>query len=381
MKHYRRELSLKEVLQRKSAFLLGPRSTGKTSLYQDQIEADRVYDLLEAKTYRRLQQYPEFLFDEIQKKGECVVIDEVQKLPALLDEVQRAIQKKGTTFLLTGSSARKLKKVNSNLLGGRATHVSLFPLTSSEIPDFDLMRYLNHGGIPRHYLCAEKYLKDELDDYIALYLREEIAHEAATRSLDAFARFLDIMALHSGDELAVENFSSDCAIKASTFRNYIEILKDTLAGFEVPPYLSTNKRKAITRSKFYLFDVGLTGYLAGRGKIEKKNEVFGKAFEHFIAQELRAYLHYRRLRLPLCYWRSTSQFEVDFIIGNEMAIEVKGSELVHERYLKGLRALMEERQIKQFSVVSLEPLVRRTQGITIYPWKEFLTRLWSDALI
>jgi predicted AAA+ superfamily ATPase len=252
---------------------------------------------------------------------------------------------------------------------------------SQEIPDFDLEKYLNHGGIPRHYLAEKRVLKDEMEDYTALYLKEEILDEALTRKLDGFSRLLETMARHSGDELAIEAFASDCGIKAGTFRNYLDILKDTLVGFEVSPFLSTKKRKAITRSKFFLFDVGVANHLAGRGWLTPKSELFGKAFEHWVAMELRAFLAYRRIRAPLCYWRSTSQFEVDFIVGDELAIEVKGTSMVQDRMLKGLVALGEENLVRNRIVVSLDPKPRKMsgvfEGIEILPWQDFLTRLWG----
>ncbi len=374
---YKRILDLSALLDRKSAFLFGARSTGKTSLYRETLNPARVYDLLNAATLRRLRERPSLIYEECLSKGELIVIDEVQKIPGLLDEAHRTIEDKKARFLMTGSSARKLKRSQSNLLGGRATQAELLPLTSREIPEFDLFRYLNCGGIPRHYLASPKQIEGELDDYASLYLKQEILDEALTRSLEGFTRFLEIMALHSGDELAIENFASDCGIKASTFRNYLDILKDTLLGFEAPPFLATRKRKAITRSKIYLFDVGVAGFLSHRGTLAPKNPLTGKAFEHFIAMEIRAFLSYRRIRQPLTYWRSASQFEVDFLIGRELAVEVKASELVHERMLRGLRALREEKLIKNYVVASFDPRRRVVDGIEIVPWPEFLDKLWS----
>lgn len=378
---YPRLLDLPDLVARKSAFLFGARSTGKTWLYQRSLKPARVYDLLNAQTLRRLLLRPGLLYEECRSPGELVVVDEVQKIPELLNEVHRSIEGKGARFLLTGSSARKLKRSQPNLLGGRATQAELLPLTSREIPVFDLFRYLNHGGIPRHYSAPPEQIHNELDDYVSLYLKQEILDEALTRSLEGFSRFLDVMALHSGDELAIENFASDCAIKASTFRNYIDVLKDTLIGFEVPPFLSTRKRKAITRSRVYLFDVGVAGFLSGRGMLAPKHPLAGKAIEHFVAMEIRAFLAYRRIRKPLMYWRSTSQFEVDFIVGRDIAIEVKAAELVHERMLKGLRALSEEGLVKRHIVVSLDPRPRVIDGVEVLPLEEFLRQLWSGELV
>jgi predicted AAA+ superfamily ATPase len=378
---YSRLLDLAGILARKSAFLLGPRSSGKTYLYTQTLSPDRVYNLLDRAVLKRLTNRPGLIYEECTSRDELIVIDEVQKIPDLLDEVHRTIEDKAARFLLTGSSARKLKRTQANLLGGRATRLEMFPLVSREIPEFDLLRYLNHGGIPRHYDVDDAYLTSELDDYVSLYLKEEIKDEAVTRKLDAFSRFLDVMALHSGDELAIESFASDCQVKATTFRNYIEVLEDTLIGFKVAPFTSTAKRKAITRSKFYLFDVGITNYLAHRLPIMPKSEAFGKSFEHLIALELRAFLALNRLPHALCYWRSTSQMEVDFIVGTDLAIEVKASSLVVERDLRGLKALREEGKISRLIVVSMDPSARQLSGIDIMPWFNFLQALWRGDLI
>jgi predicted AAA+ superfamily ATPase len=325
--------------------------------------------------------HPERIYDECTSSNEIIIIDEIQKIPNLLDEVHRTIEDKKAKFLLTGSSARKIKRTQSNLLGGRAAFCELLPLTQFEITDFDLEKYLNHGGIPRHYLTASQDISSELDDYTALYLKQEVLEEALTRRLDDFARFLEVMALHSGDEVAIEHFASDCGIKSGTFRNYLEILKDTLIGFEVSPFLASKKRKAITRSKIYLFDVGVTNSLARRGVVKPKSELWGKCFEHFMAMELRAYLSYKRIKETLCYWRTTSQFEVDFIIGNQLAVEVKATNNIHDRMLKGIMALKEEGLIKRYCVVSDEPEVRIVNGIEIMPWSKFLELLWAGKLI
>lgn len=384
MKHslFDRDIDLALALKRKSVFLLGPRSTGKSHLYKNVLKADRVYDLLDSKTLRRLTSHPELLNQEIQKPGELIIIDEVQKIPEILNEVHRCIEDHQARFLLTGSSARKLKRNHANLLGGRATWLELMPLTWQEISKlkkFDLVRYLNQGGIPRHYLCEPIEIEQELEDYASLYLKEEIKDEAVTRNLEGFSRFLEVMALHSGDELAFEAFASDCHVKTATFKNYIEVLKDTLLGFEVPAFTKTKKRKAITRSKFYLFDVGVTRHLSGSGIVTTKSPLFGKAFEHWIAIELRSWIQYRSKKSKLSYWRSTSQFEVDFIL-DEIAVEVKSTELVTERMLRGLHALLEEKIIKKAIVISREPRPRKVGSIEILPYTIFLERLWSNQL-
>lgn len=263
------------------------------------------------------------------------------------------------------------------MLGGRAWEARLFPLTFHEIGKaFDLEKYLTRGGLPRAFLS--EHWKEELRAYVGVYLKEEIAAEALTRNLPQFSRFLEVASLQSGEELSLEGIASDAQIQAKTVGNYIEILEDTLLGFRVPAFTKTKTRKAITRAKFFLFDVGVTGHLAKRGQVQKGSEVFGKAFEHFLFQELRAYLAYRRSDAELCYWRSVNKQEVDMIVGQELAVEIKGTKSVQPKHLKGLKALREEKLVKNYCVVSLDPKLRVIDGITIYPWKEFLSKLWSN---
>lgn len=266
-----------------------------------------------------------------------------------------------------------------NLLGGRAWEAHLFPLSCSEMPDFDLMKYLNRGGLPHVYLSEDPV--EELKSYVNLYLRDEVMAEALVRRVEGFARFLDVMALQNGEELHYQGLSSDAGVPARTIQNYVQILEDTLIGFSVPSFMATRKRKAITRAKFFLFDVGVVNTLAHRGAIEPRSELFGKSFEHFLRLELRAFLSYRRLGLPLQYWRSTSGFEVDCVVADSLALEFKSSDCVSERHLRGLRALREEEMVREYAAVSLDPAVREVDGIKIYPWREFLAALWGGEIL
>ncbi len=374
-----RKQYLPELLSKKSHFLFGARSTGKTFLINQQLKDIKTFSLLDNNTFSQLARRPSFLSESITKNNQSVVIDEIQKLPILLDEVQKLIQEKNIHFLLTGSSARKLKRGGANLLGGRAWVSSLFPLSYSEIPAFNLLKYINRGGLP-HIYPSENHT-DELKNYVSLYLREEIQAEALTRNISNFARFLDIIALQNNEELNFEGISSDTAVSGKTIQSYIQILEDTLLGFSTPAFLRTKKRKAITRSKFLLFDIGVTNTLAMRGKILPKSELFGRAFEHFLMLELRTYLSYNNVDLKLQYWRSTSKFEVDCIIGNMWALEFKSTDMISEKHLKGLKALKEEGLIKNHAIISLDPEQRTINGIKVYPWKDFLDLLWSDKII
>ena len=256
---YSRKLNLLKLLEKKSFFLFGARSTGKTTLIDLQLPGAKIYDLLDAEVFSKLLKRPKLIEEESTGPETVIVIDEIQKMPRLLDEVHRLIQKKQLRFLLTGSSARKLKHGGANLLAGRAWVASLFPLVSAEIPDFDLVTYLNRGGLPQIYGSSD--FEEELRSYINVYLKEEINAEAVVRQVAAFSEFLDLIALSNGQEINYESFASDCQVSPGTLKNYIQILEDTLLGFRIPGYTKTRKRKAITRSKHYLFDIGVTNAL------------------------------------------------------------------------------------------------------------------------
>jgi uncharacterized protein len=375
---YDRILDLTNLLKKKSFFLFGPRGTGKTTLIRRSLPDATVIDLLEIKTYREYLKNPSLISE--QKLRPVVVIDEVQKLPEILDEVHRMIEAEKLTFLLTGSSARKLKRGGANLLAGRAWWAELFPLTSTEIPDFDLMAYLNRGGLPLIYQSDDYF--EELRAYTALYLKEEIQNEALTRKVAQFSDFLELMALSNGQEISYQSIAGDCGVSANSIKNYIEVLEDTLVAFQLEAYTGTRKRKAISRSKLYFFDIGVTNSLANRGEIREGSELFGKAFEHFILLEVRAFLSYRRRNTKMYYWRSTSQFEVDLILDNLWAIEIKGAASIQDKHLKSMRALKEEGTIRYFAVVSRDRHERTTQdGIAILPWKLFLQRLWNGKIL
>lgn len=375
---YPRILDLPALLRQGSHFLLGPRSTGKTFLIGRQLPGAKVYDLLDSDVFARLARRPKTLGEELGDWKGPVVLDEIQKLPALLDEVHRLIETRGLRFLLTGSSARKLRRGGVNLLGGRAREARLFPLCSREVPEFDLVAYLNRGGIPRIHASPE--FREDIQGYTGLYLSQEIMAEAMVRKVGHFARFMDVAALQCGEELNFEGLASDCGVPARTVQNYVSILEDTLVGFQVPAFRATRKRKAITRAKFFFFDVGVVNALAQRGEIKPRSELFGRCFEHFLFLELRAYLSYRRLAHPLQYWRSTSGFEVDCVVGDRLALEFKSSDNTSERHLRGLKALREEGQVANYAVVSLDQEPRRVEGVRIFPWRTFLDELWADKL-
>jgi predicted AAA+ superfamily ATPase len=363
----------------RSAFLFGPRAVGKSTLLRVQFPEARVYDLLDARVYGRLLRDAHLLEEET-APGALIIVDEIQKLPALLDEVHRLIVSSERRFVLTGSSARKLKRGASNLLAGRARLLHLFPLVSAEIPHFELETYLDSGGLP--LIHGDTQARQDLRSYVDLYLREEIQAEALTRNVAAFGRVLDALGVSNGQELNAAAVASDVGAQARTVLNYVEILEDTLLGFRLPAYALRGKRKSTARPKFYLFDVGVAGALAGRSSVRESPEAFGRAFEHFILLELRAALSYARRDDTLSFWRTSTGFEVDAIFGDgRVAIECKATTQVGTTHLKGLRAFREEARPLRCIVVSRDPHPRRTDdGIEILPWRNFLQEVWSGAL-
>lgn len=375
---YKRELNLADLIGKANYFLFGPRATGKSSLVKKTLLNAQIIDLLRDSVYEQLNRRPEALIEFIHNKKEIVVIDEIQKLPKLMDEVHRLIENEKIYFLLTGSSARKLRRHGGNMLGGRAREAQLFPLTRKELGNkFNLLKYLNYGGLPLVY--DSKSPIEDLNSYCKNYLNEEIKIEAAVRNYDRFVRFLEVMSLSNGHELNYEGLSSDCGVPARTLEGHIEVLKDTLIAYELLPFTKTKKRKAISRSKFYFFDTGVANYLAQRLPLSEGSTDLGFSFEQFIINEVRAYLSYRKKNLQISYWRSREK-EVDLIIGQKLAIEIKFSTSFKINFTDGLNALREENLIKNFLVVGRFSTEGVYKGIKYIHYEKFLTLLWSSRL-
>ncbi len=345
-------------------------------MIRQQLADIRTYNLLDQTLFIRLSRNPALIREALTPETRTIVIDEIQKMPALLNEVQLMIEEHGVRFFLTGSSARTLRRKGVNLLGGRARSRVLHPFVSTELGDrFQLERALEFGLLPPIYFSDSP--AEDLAAYAGDYLKEEVAAEALVRNIGAFSRFLEVAALSHGRMINFAQIASDAQVPVSTVREYYGILKDTFIAHEIPAYTETRRRKAISTSKYYLFDVGLTRHLQGRRGLPLGTAEYGEAFESFVLQEIKAFCDYRLLGPP-AYWRSKSQFEVDFVVG-KLAIEVKAKKTVSNRDLRGLMALREENMLSHFVVVSLEPMPRRVDGIDILPWREFLTRLWGGA--
>ena len=389
-------MSIKRLLnmdlpKHQSAFLWGARKTGKSTYLTEHFPDSIYYDLLKTDELTRLLASPHFLREELlaaptEQLVHPVIIDEIQKVPMLLNEVQWLIENKKISFILCGSSARKLKRGAANLLGGRAWRYNFYPLVYKEIHNFDLLRALNHGLLPSHYLSNQPTRM--LRAYIGDYLTEEIQAEALVRNLHKFARFMDLVGFSHGDMLNYTNIARDCGIDAKTVKEYYQILVDTLIGYYIYPYHEKAKRELIQATpKFYLFDTGVANYLSKR-KIETlKGDMAGASFEHFILMELIAYFGLHELDEQIYYWRSKNGLEVDFVLNNgDVAIEVKISSSPDLSDLKGIRAFCEDYQPKHALVVCLAPRKRlltkiNDTSIEILPWQEFLENLWNKKYI
>ena len=371
-----RLVDLNVLLDKKSHFLLGPRQTGKTFLIRHTLENARVYDLLDAEIYLALSRNPRLIAEELQPQDHIVVIDEIQRLPELLNEVHRLIETFRIRFLLTGSSARKLRRGGINLLGGRARTKYLHPLTYKELKrHFDLSAAIERGLIPSIYFSDDP--RADLQAYAGSYLQQEILAEGATRNIPAFSRFLRVAALCNASIVNFTNVANDAQVARTTVYEYFEILKDTLILYELPAWRKSKRRKPLASSKYYFFDVGAVAVLQGR-KFRAGTPEFGEAFETYLMHELKCFSDYVSGE-QLSYWRSTSGFEVDFILGDHTAIEVKGKKNLSPNDIKSLRMLEEEGKLKRYVCVSMEPRRRKVDNIDILPYKEFLDQLWDEA--
>lgn len=379
---YKRLLQLPSTPKR-SFFLWGPRQTGKTSLLEHVYPKSPFISLLLNEELTALSARPGLLRERVRElNSKFIIIDEVQKVPQLLDEVHYMIEKDKVIFGLCGSSARKLKRSHSNLLGGRALRFELFGLTSAELGEaFDLEKYLNRGGLPA--IHDDDNYRSILRAYCADYLKEEIFDEGLIRKLAPFSRFLEFAALSDTEILSFESFARDVGVSGPTIRSYFEILSDTLIGRYLPAYTRRPKRKVSAQPKFYFFDVGVVNHLAQRGDLRPRSELFGKAFENWVHNELTAYISYSSLNETLSYWKVHQGPEVDFVIGHmKVAIEAKASDHIHTDHLKGLREIKKDYpEIKKRFVVSLETKSRRLdEGIVILSVNDFTSRLWSGKL-
>lgn len=365
-----------DLPSKRSAFLWGPRKVGKTYWIHHYLPRPTVVDLLKTDVFAEYASRPSLLRERYQDHKGLLVIDEIQKLPVLLDEIHWLIENRGLSFLLTGSSARKLRRGHPNLLGGRAWRKTMVPLSCLEVDPFDLERIMVSGLLPPHYLSPKPI--EDLRAYVADYLKEEIAQEALIRNIPAFAEFLRVAAITSSELVNYTNIARETGVSSRVVQHYFEILEDTYLGLRIPPWKKSKNRRMILTEKFYLFDVGVANYLARRKPVLGSRE-FGKSFEHYILMELRAYQAYQNPDLPVTFWRTSTGQEVDFILGDkELALEIKGAFRVHEGDIRSLLACREDGPVKKCVIISLEKEPRLiSKGIEVLPWRLFIERLWG----
>ncbi len=365
--------------ENRSAFLWGPRKVGKTYWISRHFK-DAIYiDLLKSEIFAEYATGPWLLRERYSDTKKTIVIDEIQTVPALLNEVHWLMENRGIRFVLTGSSARKLRKKHANLLGGRAWRYTMTPLSLVETDGFDIEDVMVSGLVPPHFLSPDPI--QDLRAYLADYLKEEIAAEAVAQNLPSFAQFLKVAAITSGTLLNYTNAARESGTSAKVVRSYFQILEDTLLGYRISPWKKAVDRRLIETEKFYLFDVGVANYLARRRPAIGTPE-FGNSFEQYLLMELKAYQAYRNPELEISFWRTSTGLEVDFILGNmEVAIEVKGKKRVTSKDASPLRALMQEHKVKQAIIVSLDSEPRKLSGeINVLPWRMFVEKLWAGEL-
>ncbi|MCQ2330211.1 MAG: DUF4143 domain-containing protein [Paludibacteraceae bacterium] len=364
-----------------SIFLFGARQTGKSIFLRQQFGDCIIFDLLDSDLKLRLKKRPSLLFEMLQDKpdGTLIVIDEIPEVPELLNEVHRLIQQKSMRFVLTGSSARKLKRKGRNTLGGRAMPCYFYPFVTAELKDFDLDRVLLYGMLPPHYLA--KHPQKLMAGYIDIYLKEEIQEEALVRNPNDFQQFLSAAAITSGEVVNYTNIAADCGVSSKTVQSYFSILTDTLIGYMLPSYTKVQKRKVTQSPKFYLFDVGIYNYLMHRTSLAQGTPEYGHAFEHFVLQELRAYIGYNNKEERLSYWHTYNGKEIDVVIGDaKLGIEIKSATEILPKHYANFKEYCEEFPDSRCMVVSLDRLTRRSGNIEIIYLYDFLKTLWNGDL-
>jgi len=387
MRFIKRILDIK-LPQKQSAFLWGPRKTGKTTYLKNHFPDSLIFDFLKTDFFIEVSKNPALLRERILAKDKNaikhpIILDEVQKVPQVLDEVHWLIENKGLQFILCGSSARKLRRGHVNLLGGRAWRYEMFPLVTAELKNINLLHALNHGMVPTHYLQDDQECKKSLKAYIQDYLKEEVFAEGLTRNIPAFSRFFDAFGYSHGELTNYSNIARDCGVDSKTVKEYYQILIDTLLAVRIDPFKKRQSRSIITKApKYYLFDVGVANYLRKQHLEEERGEEFGRAFEHFLLMEILAYRSYSGQDFTINFWRTKTGLEIDFILARgEIAIEIKGANRIDKRDLNALVAFAEEYSPKRNFVVCNEKEKRLHGKIEILPWSNFLQELWAGNVL
>lgn len=380
--YVKRRIQLADDLRRSSVLLLGPRRTGKSALLRHEFSEAQTWNLLRSDTFAQLSARPSLIREGLPlTRPSLVVIDEIQKLPRLMDEVHLMIEEFGQRFLLTGSSARKLRRTHTSLMAGRARTRRLFPFVSAEVPitDDNLARVLSHGLLPPIFFSDDP--ATDLRSYVGDYLKEEIQAEALSRNIENFSRFLTRAAAANAQLINFESVASDAQVPARSVREYFALLEDTLVGRMLHPLAEGGQRKVISKAKFYFFDIGVAHALQGVPSVGPLAPGWGDAFESWLFHEITAWNAYTGADLPVHFWRTTAGVEVDFVIDGRVAVEVKATTLADERDTKGLRILAEDRRLERQILVTRDPHPRRLGSVDVLPYPVFLQALWDGSLI
>lgn len=381
-----RVLNLKQYKQ--SLFLFGPRQVGKTYLIKHTLSPDLFINLLDHKEFLRYAKDVSLLSHEVtalNKDKCCIVVDEIQRCPQLLDEIQLIMgDRQGVQFILTGSSARKLRRTGINLLGGRAITLHLHPFTYEELEGkFILEEAMHFGTLPS--IIAQKSKQDKirmLRSYVETYLKEEVQQESLTRNIPAFARFLELAGYENGNILNFQNIAREVGVHSKTIKEYFCILEDTLLGFLFYPYTKSHRKKLISHPKFYFFDCGVVTALRGEllNELISGTAPYGNAFEHWILLEIRRILDYYEREAKISFFRTTDGAEVDLILefGRKIwAVEIKSSSQPHFSEVRGLRSFIKDHQCERALCVCQTPRVFVINGIEFIPWGDFINQLKS----
>ena len=371
---------------KESFFLLGPRGTGK-STWLRQTFPDAIYvDLLDQEAFRTYLARPERLGEVVagRPRARTVIVDEIQKVPSLLDEVHRLIEAKGrdrVQFILTGSSARKLKRGGTDLLAGRAVLKTLHPFLAAELGGrFNFAQSLELGMLPLVLGAAEPV--ETLRSYASLYLREEVQAEGLVRNVGNFARFLEAMSFSHASLLNTSEVARECQVNRKTVEGFIEVLEDLLLGFRLQVFSKRAKRKLVQHPKFYYMDAGVFRSLRPRGPLDSPEEVGGACMEGLVAQHLRAWIAYSRPERTLHFWRTKAGSEVDFVVYGEdtfLAIEVKRTRAVSRRDVRPLLAFQEDYPLAKACLLYGGKERLNVNGVLCLPCEEFLRGLLPDA--
>jgi uncharacterized protein len=365
---------LKKPLEgNKSFFLFGARGTGKSTWLKRNLGSEAlIFDLLHSETFLDLTANPSRLENRIGtiKKNTWVVIDEIQKIPALLDEVHRLIESRNYKFILTGSSARKLKSQESNMLAGRAYYYQMFPLTVEELGEsFDLKESLRWGHLPGLYAEGINK-KDFLKAYIETYLRQEILQEGLTRNLDAFTRFLEAASFSQGSVLNMSEVAREAAVNRKVVEGYFSLVEDMLIADRLPVFTRRSKRRLVSHPKFYFFDTGVFRSIRPQGPLDSEDELMGVCLETLVFQELIAQNHYKDFDYKIYYWRSSDGAEVDFVLYGPrglIAIEVKKSRKLKSKDFSGLKTFKKEFPEARLYCFYGGESQEENQGISVLP--------------